>query len=332
MLDLSTTYLGLELPHPLIVGASPLSDTVDGVRRLEDCEAAAICLRSLFEEQIVAESLAAHRATDFHADSYGEALSYLPAPEEYRLGPDAYLELIRDARAAVRVPIIASLNGTSLGRWLEYARLIEQAGASALELNVFHVPTRPDISASQIESRLVEIVREVRGSVKIPLAVKLGPFYTALAHLARELVAAGADGLVLFNRYFEPDVDVERLDHAAHLQLSTSGELLLRVRWLAILSAQVRASLAVTGGVHTVQDVIKSVMSGAHAVQLVSALLRCGPIRVSALLQELADWLGEYDYQSVRQMQGSMNMARCPDPAALARGNYIHMLQTWRAG
>lgn len=330
MPDLATTYMGLELAHPLIAGASPLSASLDGVRRLEDAGAAAIVLPSLFEEQIVAEALAVYRAMEGPAETFSEARTYLPEPGGYTLGTQEYLEHVRSASAAVRVPVIASLNGVTLGCWLEFARQLEQAGAAALELNVFRIPTDPHESAAHVEGRTLEMVAAVRAAVSIPIAVKLAPFYTALAHFAAELERAGAAGLVLFNRFYEPDLDAEALDYAPHLQLSSSAELLLRLRWLAILSARVGAALAVSGGVHSTLDVIKASMAGAAAVQLVSLLLRSGPGVLRSRLAELRQWLAEHDYSSLRQLQGSMNLERCPDPAALERGNYIHMLQTWR--
>ncbi len=329
MPDLTTQFLGLTLPHPFISGACPLADTLDGVRRLEDGGAAAIVLRSLFEEQLTAEGVAAFRSTDAHTESHGEALSYLPPATEYKIGPEEYLDHLCNARAAVNIPVIASLNGVTLGRWLEYARLIEQAGASALELNVFYVPTRFEESGAVVERRLVEMVSAVRREVRLPLAVKLSPFYTAIAHLAAQLDEAGANALVLFNRFYEPDIDIVRLEHAPHLHLSHSPELLLRLRWLALLYGKLAAHLAVTGGVHTVEDSVKSIMAGAQAVQLVSTLLRHGPGRVRALEHLLRSWMEEHEYVSLTQMRGNMSVLRCPDPAALERGNYIHMLQTW---
>lgn len=329
-MNLETQYLGFSLPHPLIVGAGPLSDTVDGIRQAEDAGASAVVLRSLFEEQISAESMAAHRSFEYHADSFGEAQSFLPSPEEYMLGPEEYLEHIRSARQAVRIPVIASLNGSTLGRWLEYAKLMEQAGASALEINVFQIPTSPDESASAIEERTAQVVSEIRRTTQIPLAVKLSPFYTAPAHFAARLEAAGANGLILFNRFFEPDISLEELEYTSNLHLSTPSELLLRLRWIAILSGHIEGSLAVTGGVHSGIDAVKAIMCGAHAVQLVSSVLKHGVCYIAHMLQEVKLWMAEHEYESIQQMCGSMNLYRCPDPASLLRGNYIHMLQTWQ--
>ncbi len=326
-MDLSTRYLGLDLPHPFMPGASPLVDDLDTVRRLEDAGAAAIVMHSLFEEQLMREQI----ATDWHmsapADSFAEALSYLPDPESFSLGPEGYLEQLGRIRRAVAVPVIGSLNGTTLGGWLEYARLIEEAGADALELNVYRLAADPDESGDEIERQTIEMVRAVRDKVRIPLAVKLSPFYTAFAHFARRLDEAGADGLVLFNRFYQADIDLEELEAVRTLQLSDSSELLLRLRWLAILSGRLEASLAVTGGVHTAVDAVKAVLCGADAVQLVSALLRHGPEHLAAIRRDTEEWLVEHEYESLAQMRGSMNLERCPDPEAYERANYMHILQ-----
>lgn len=328
-MDFSTTYLGLPLRNPLIAGASPLTGRLDSVRALEDAGAAAIVLPSLFEEQIDAEAIAVTRAEDAHLDSFGEAISYLPDPEEFRIGPEDYLEHLRAARAAVDIPVIASLNGTTRGGWLAFARELEQAGAHALELNVYYVATDPDESGERIEAHICDMLREVRAAIGIPIAVKLSPFYTSFAHLALRLKEAGATGLVLFNRFFEPDIDTEDLETLAHLRLSDPSELLLRLRWLAILSGTVDVSLAVTGGVHSAIDAVKSLMCGAHAIQLVSVLLRRGPAALGALLEETARWLEEHEYGSAAELIGCMNLTRCPDPKAFERGNYMHILHTW---
>lgn len=330
-MDLSTEYLGLSLPHPLIAGAGPLTDRVGGAKRLEDAGAAAIVMRSLFEEQLEAEALATHQATETHAESSGEALSYFADPAGFVLGPDEYLETLRRIHEAVDVPVFASLNGHTLGGWLTHARSLEQAGAGGLELNLYDVPTDAGESSAAIEGRSIDMVREVKKTVGIPLAVKLSPFYTALPHFARQLEEAGADGIVLFNRFFETDVDIEELETRPHLELSDSKELLLRLRWLAILSGRLRtASLAVSGGVHTAADAIKAIMSGASGVQMVSALLRIGPQHLAALRAEIVAWMEEREYESLRQMRGSMSLDRCPDPGAFARSNYMRVLQTWK--
>jgi dihydroorotate dehydrogenase (fumarate) len=332
-MDLSTRYLGLDLSHPLMPGASPMVDDLDTVKRLEDAGASAIVMHSLFEEQIRREQVSAFVHTESHEQSFAEALSYFPSSDAFALGPHEYLEQLRRIKAAVSVPVIASLNGYTLGGWLDYAKLMQEAGADALELNVYQLATDADESGHAVEERTIEMVRAVRGAVKIPLAVKLSPFYTALGAFAQRLDnAAGVDGLVLFNRFYQPDIDIEELQVRRALHLSHSSELPLRLRWLAILSGRVKASLAVSGGVHTVVDVIQSVMTGAHAVQLVSALLQRGPDYLAKLRQELAEWLEEHEYDSLRQMQGSMNLESCPDPRVYERANYMLMLQGWRAG
>jgi dihydroorotate dehydrogenase (fumarate) len=327
--DLSTTYLGFTLPHPFMPGASPLVDDLDMVRRLEDAGAAAIVMHSLFEEQLIGEQLAHAAYSEVPSESFFEALSYFPPAAAFALGPDEYLEQLRRIKAAVRVPVVASLNGRDAGGWLAYAHLLAEAGADALELNVYELATDPRESAAVIEDRLLAMVRAVRQSVAIPVAVKLSPYYTALAHLAEQLDAAGVDGLVLFNRFYQADIDVEQLEVARTLHLSDSSELLLRVNWLAVLSPHVRASLAVSGGVHTALDAVKAVMAGADAVQMVSALLRHGPEHLRAVREAAAEWLEAHEYESLRQMRGSMNLQRCPDPQAFARVNYVHVLQGW---
>jgi len=328
-MDLSTTYLGLTLPHPLMPGASPLVDDLDMVRRLEDAGASAIVMHSLFEEQIIAEQREA-LFLERNAESHSEATSYLPDPGIFALGPDEYLEQVQRIRRTVAVPVIASLNGTTPQSWIEYARLIEQAGAHALEINVYHVPTDPLEDGEEVDRRTLDTAAAVKGAVSIPVAVKLSPFYSSFAALARRLDAAGADGLVIFNRFYQPDIDIEALDVLPTVRLSDSGDLLLRLRWLAILSGRVKASLAVTGGVHTGADAIKSVMAGAHAVQMVSALLRRGPEHLSRVRDEMSQWMEEHGYESLKQMQGSMSLVRSGNPAALERANYMRVLQSWR--
>ncbi len=331
-MDLTTNYLGLKLAHPLMPGASPMVDDLDTVRRLEDAGASAIVMHSLFEEQLAGEQEAAARHLDAHGESFAEARSYFPRSDEYRLGPDEYLEQIRKIKAAVKVPLVGSLNGVTPGGWLRYARLIEEAGADALELNAYSLATDPGESGQTVEDRSLDVVVALKRSVRIPVAVKLSPFYSSLSHFAKRLDEAGADGLVLFNRFYQPDIDVEQLEAVRALHLSDSSELLLRLRWLAILSGRVHASLAVTGGVHTVLDTVKAVMAGAHAVQTVSALLVRGPQYLQTLLRELSLWLEEHEYESLGQMQGSMSLKRCPDPNAYERANYMHILQGWSPG
>jgi dihydroorotate dehydrogenase (fumarate) len=331
MFDLSTTYLGFKLPHPLMAGASPLSGDFDTVRRLEDAGAAAIVLPSLFEEQISADEAGAEQHLHAHDQSNPEALSYFPLAEDYAMGPARYLEHIRRVSEAVHVPVIGSLNGTSAEGWLHYARLIQDAGADALELNLYHVATDPTESGAAVEQRLLDVVRTVRTHVSIPVAVKISPFFSSVANLAQHLDDAGADGLVVFNRFYQPDIDPDALNAVPQLHLSDSSELLLRLRWLAILSGRVKASLAATGGVHTAVDAVKAVMAGAHALQLVAALLTQGPTHITRVREDMITWLDEHEYVSLAQACGSMSLLRCPDPEAFERGNYMKILQTWKA-
>ena len=267
---------------------------------------------------------------ELHEESFAEALSYFPKPDDFALGPEQYLEQIRRIKAAVAVPVIASLNGVTPAGWLEYARLIQQAGADALELNVYSLATDPADTAASVEHRLLGIARAVKAAVVLPIAVKLSPFFSAIAHITHALDALGVDGVVLFNRFYQPDIDIEALDVLPSLQLSDSSELLLRLRWLAILSGRLQASLAVTGGVHTATDAIKAVMAGAHAVQMVSVLLQHGPDQLRRVREQTVQWMEEHEYASLAQMQGSMNLLRCPNPAAFERANYMRVLQSWR--
>ena len=329
-MKLGTTYLGLTLPNPLVAGASPLSDDLDGIRRLEDAGAAAIVLRSLFEEQITREQLAEHMNLDYPGESFAEAVSYFPSAHAYAFGPHQYLEHLRRAKEASGIPIIGSLNGVTPGGWLDYARLMEEAGADALELNLYRIATSPETTSAEIESQAIETVREVTACVRIPVAVKLSPFYAALAHLARELDRAGARGLVLFNRFYQPDIDPEELAATRTLHLSDSSELRLRLHWMAILSGRVAASLAVTGGVHTAVDVVKATMACAHVTQMVSALLAQGPGHLGTVLRDLTAWMDEHEWGSLSEMRGNLSLAKVPDPDAYERANYMLMLQGWR--
>jgi dihydroorotate dehydrogenase (fumarate) len=311
-------------------GASPLVDDLDTVKRLEDAGASAIVMHSLFEEQITREQLASVRNILAHENSFAEALSYFPRVDEYALGPDRYLEQIQRIKAMVGVPVIGSLNGTTPEGWLAYAKQIQEAGADAVEINFYHVATDPKETGADVERRLIEVVRLVKAAVTIPVAVKVSPFFSSLPHLAQQLDGLGADGLVLFNRFYQPDIDPEALEAVPRLHLSTSDDLLLRVRALATLSGRVKASLAATGGVHTSLDALKAVMAGAHAVQMVAALLQHGPQHLRVVREELAQWLQDHEYASLRQAQGSMSLEHCPDPEAFERGNYMRVLQTWR--
>jgi dihydroorotate dehydrogenase (fumarate) len=329
MQNIRTTYLGLELAHPFMVGACPATGEIGGLRRIEDAGASAVVLRSLYAEQLRAESVATHQAIANPAESYSEALSYLPAPDEFVLGPDDYLQHVAGAKVALDIPVIASLNGVEPGPWLEYATRMQEAGADAIELNLYDVVTDPGLSAADVEDRALQIMRELRTRTRLPIAVKLSPFYTALPNFAARLIDAGATGLVLFNRFFEPDINTEELEIVPHLALSNQSELLLRLRWLAILSGAFDCPLAVTGGVHDEHDAVKAIMAGAHAVQLVSAVFIQGEQVFATMRDALADWLEEHEYASLDVMRGSMNMDRGPNPAALTRAQYVRQLQTW---
>lgn len=329
-MNLSTTYLGLKLAHPLMAGASPMVDDMGLVKRLEDAGASAIVMHSLFEEQITREEQGTIMDMQLSANASAEALSYFPQPDDFRLGPEKYLEQIRRIKDAVSVPVIASLNGTTPAGWLHYGKLMQDAGADALELNVYYIPTDSQESASDVEKRTLDIVRAVKAEVKIPVSVKLSPFFSALAHFAVELEAAGADGLVLFNRFFQPDINVEELVAEPSLQLSGPADLLLRLRWLAVLHGHVKGSLAVTGGVHDGIGALKAVMAGADAVQMVSALLIHGPDRLAQSRATLAEWLEEHEYESLAQARGSMSLVKSPNPQAFTRANYMRILNGWK--
>lgn len=318
-MDLSTTYLGFTLPHPLMPGASPLVDDLDTVRKLEDAGASAMVMHSLFEEQITRTAGRPHSGAPA-----------FPAAHEYALGPERYLEQVRRVKAAVSVPVIGSLNGTTPEGWLDYAALIAQAGADAIELNVYQLAADPLESGVQVEQRLLDIVEAVTDAVMIPVAVKLSPFFSSLSHVARRLKECGADGLVLFNRFHQPDLDPEMLMAAPRLKWSTPEELLLRTRWLTILSGQVQMSLAATGGVHSGEDAIKAILAGANAVQMVSALLHHGPAHLAVVRRQISHWLDEREYDSLRDAQSAARALQARDPRASERANYLRTLQIWR--
>jgi dihydroorotate dehydrogenase (fumarate) len=328
-MDLSTRYLGFTLPHPLILGACPVADDLDAVRRVEDAGAAAIVMRSIFEEQLSLEQSATREAAK-RDDSFAEALYVRSHRREFAFSPDGYLEQVRRVKDAVRVPVIASLNGTTNQGWLDYAKLVDQAGADAIELNVYRLSTNPDESAETVERQTLDMLRGMRALTNLPIAVKLSPYHTALANFADRLAGAGASGLVLFNRFYQPDIDVEDLAVDHRVELSTSSELLLRLRWVAILSAQTNVSLAVTGGVHSALDAVKAVMVGADAVQLVSEVLKNGPGRFGELRARMAEWLEAHGYHSLSQMKDTMNLSNCPDPSVYERANYMRVLNSWR--
>lgn len=329
MVDLTTTYMGLTLKNPLVPSASPLSKSLDSMKRLEDHGAAAIVMYSLFEEQIEHESRELNHYLTYGAESYAEATSYFPDLGEYNLGPDQYLNHIRKAKAALGIPVIASLNGISKGGWTRYARLMEEAGADGLELNVYHVPTDVFVSSGAVEQMYLDLVREVKASVKIPVAVKMMHFFSSIPHMAGQLDRAGADALVMFNRFYQPDIDLENLEVIANLTLSSSYELRLRLRWAAILFGQIKADIAVTGGVHTAEDVIKSMMAGARVAQMASVLLHNGLHYLSDILVDLERWLETHEYESIKQMQGSMSMRHVANPSAFERANYMKVLNSF---
>ncbi len=329
MIDLSTTYLGLALKNPLVVGPSPLCQDLGRIRAMEDAGAAAVVLHSLFEEQIVLEALTLERGLTAGTESYAESVSYLPDVHTYRLGPEAYLEHVRKAKAAVDIPVIASLNGTTPGTWTRYAKLLEQAGADALELNLYEVATDPAQTAADLERRYVDLVRTVRAAVKVPVAVKVGHAFSAFANFAQQLAAAGAGGLVLFNRFYQPDLDIEHLEVVPTLTLSTSYELLLRLHWVAVLYGRVKTDFAVTGGVHTGHDALKAMMAGANVAMMASALLRHGIDHLATVRREMLTWMEEREYESVAQMRGSLAQKAVPNPGAFERGNYIKVLSSY---
>jgi len=329
MIDLSTTYLGLTLKNPLVASASPLTEDLGNVRRMEDAGAAAVVMHSLFEEQITLESHELDRYLSHGTESFAESLSYFPDLTDYNLGPDKYLEHLRRVKAAVGIPVIGSLNGVSTGGWIRYAKMMQEAGADALELNVYFIPTDANLSSAQVEQMYLDLVRDVKATLKIPVAVKLGHSFTAMANLARRLDQAGADALVLFNRFYQPDFDLEKLEAVPTLTLSSSYELLLRLHWVAILYGHVRADLAVTGGVHTAPDVLKAMMAGARVAMMTSALLKNGIGHLRTLPAGLVAWMEEHEYASIRQMQGSMSYRSVANPAAFERANYMKVLSSY---
>ncbi len=327
-MDLKTTYLGLELKNPIVVGACPLCTSVDSIKALETAGAAAIVLPSLFEEEIMA---AAHSAMEMESAGAGfaEAGSYMPNPEGYHIGPGHYLDHLKAAKDAVSIPVLGSLNGTSAGGWTNYSKKMEDAGADALELNTYLLPFDADETGAEVEQRTIDIVAAVKETVSIPVSVKLSPFFSSLPNLAKRLEEVGTDGLVMFNRFYQPDIDIENLEVVPNLRLSTADELRLRLRWLAVLSAQTKMSLAATGGAHSAVDVIKAVMCGANAVQLVSALLIHGPDHIGRTLEAMSFWLTDHDYTNLEQMQGSLSLSKVENPKAFARANYMKMLDSW---
>jgi dihydroorotate dehydrogenase (fumarate) len=329
VIDLSTRYLGLALRNPLVVSASPLCEDLIYLQQMEEAGAAAVVLPSLFEEQLDIESLDLHQQLSRGTESFAEALSYFPDMADYNLGPEGYLELVRQAKSLLSIPVIASLNGTSPNGWVRFARQIEEAGADALELNIFSIPTDPGQTASGIEQGHCCLVRQVKAAVRIPVAVKIGPHFTAPVHFARELSHAGADGLVLFNRFYQPDFDLEALEVTPSLSLSTPHELLLRLHWVAILYGRVKADLAITGGIHDGRGVLKAMMAGSRVAMMTSALLKHGIGHLARVRAEVVRWMEEHEYTSVRQMQGSMSRLAAGQPAGFERANYMKVLRSY---
>jgi dihydroorotate dehydrogenase (fumarate) len=329
MVDLTTTYLGLKLKNPLVASPSPLSEKVSNIQHMEHEGIAAVVMYSLFEEQIIHESLELDHFLTRGTETFAEAISYLPDMGKFSLAPEVYIETLAKAKKAVNIPVIGSLNGVSSGGWIHYAKKIQDAGADALELNLYYLPTDPNLTSGELEDNYVKLVSDVRAEINIPLAVKLSPFFTALPNMARRLVDAGANGLVLFNRFYQPDFDLETLEVAPHLVLSTSQELRLPLRWIAILYGKLQADLALTTGVHTAEDAIKAIMAGASVAMTTSALLKQGPGVISAILNGMEAWMTERDYESIQQMKGSMSQGAVAEPAAFERANYMKVLGSY---
>lgn len=329
-MDLSTEYMGLKLAHPLVASASPLSEDVDGIKRLEDAGAAAVVMFSLFEEQIQQENAAFEQLMDMGTNSFAESLSYFPEPEEYHVGAESYLELIRHASESVDIPVIASLNGFTNEGWIHYAKNMQEAGASGIELNIYYIPADLTLSGAEVEQRYLAIVQAVKAAVSIPVALKLSPFFSAFGNMAKTFDAAGADALVLFNRFYQPDFDLDRLELITDLQLSNASEIRMPLLWIAILYGRINASLAATSGVHSATEVVKYLLAGADAVMTASALLKHGHGFVGDLRDGLETWMTERGYESVQQMKGSMSQQHVADPSAFERANYIKILEGYK--
>ncbi|MCM3902770.1 MAG: dihydroorotate dehydrogenase-like protein, partial [Pyrinomonadaceae bacterium] len=329
-MTLATNYLGMTLKNPIVASSSPLSHTVDSIRRLEDAGAAAVVMYSLFEEQITFDSLYVDYYLTSGTNSFAESLTYFPEMQSYNVSPDEYMNLIRRAKEAVDIPIIGSLNGVSSGGWTEYAALMEEAGADAIELNVYYIPTNENLTGSEVENIYLDILREVKRSVSLPVAMKWSPYFSSTANMAKRLVEEGANGLVLFNRFYQPDIDLETLEVVPRLVLSNSSELRLPLRWVAILYGRLLADLAITTGIHTSQDVLKALMAGAKVTMMASELLQNGIRQIKLILDEVRRWMDEHEYESVAQMIGSMSQQHCAEPAAFERANYMKMLASYR--
>lgn len=327
-MDLTTSYLGMKLRSPLVPSASPLSERVDNIRLMEDSGAGAAVLHSLFEEQIRADHFEFHHYTTFGAESHPEALTYVPEPAEFKIGPEEYLTHVANAKKAVSMPIIASLNGSTVGGWIDFARQIQEAGADALELNIYSIPTDPGVSAETIETTVIDILRAVKSVVSIPVAVKLSPFYTNFTAMAHRLEGAGADALVLFNRFYQPDIELESLEVRPNILLSTPMAMRLPLRWIGILHGRVGTGLAATSGIHRATDALKMFMAGADVAMLCSVLMRRGIAHLSVIEREIRQWMDEHEYESISQMRGSMSQQHCPDPGSFERAQYIQALSS----
>jgi dihydroorotate dehydrogenase (fumarate) len=329
-MDLTTKYLGLKLKNPIVPSAGPLSHTLDSMKRLEDSGAAAIVMYSLFEEQIVHDAAELNHYLTQGTESFAEAITYFPQADDYNLGPEEYVEHLHKAKGSLGIPVIGSLNGISTGGWVKFAKKIEEAGADAIELNVYYIPTDPALPGTDVEERYLEVLRAVKNTIKIPVAMKLSPFFSSMANMAHRLDDAGANGLVLFNRFYQPDIDLETLEVIPNVILSTPHALRLPLRWVAILHGRVKASIAATSGIHTSEDVLKMLMAGADVTMMCSALLKHGPGRIKEVLTELTTWMQEHEYESVTQMKGSMSQKSVADPAAFERANYMKALNSYK--
>ena len=329
-MDISTTYLGLKLSSPIVPSAGPLSQDIDNIKAMEDSGAGAAVIYSIFEEQIENEQLEFYNHTDTHTESHAEALSYFPEPVDFKMGPEEYLEHVRKAKEAVSMPIIASLNGKSVGGWVEYAKKIEQAGADALELNIYRLATDIKKSGAEVEQSYIDIVKAVRNEVNIPIAVKLGPFFSSIAGIANQLDKAGANGLVLFNRFYQPDIDLEKLEVVPNVILSTPMDMRLPLRWIAILYGRINADLAATSGVYTEKDILKMIMAGAKVTQMLSSLLKFGIAHIADVITQMLYWMEINEYESLEQMRGSMSYMNVQDPSQFERANYMKVLNSYK--
>jgi dihydroorotate dehydrogenase (fumarate) len=328
-MDLSTNYLGLKLRTPLMVSASPLSEDIDNIKRMEDAGASAVVLHSLFEEQLRQDRLELSRHLEAGTESFAEALTYFPEPEEFKVGPEEYLKHIAAAKKSTRIPIIASLNGSSAGGWTEYAKQIQKAGADALELNIYYIPTDLNLGGDVVEDTYINILKAVKSEVSIPVAVKLSPFFSNFANMAKRLDEAGANGLVMFNRFYQPDIELESLEVKPNILLSTPMAMRVPLRWIAILYGKLRASLAATSGIHRASDALKMLMAGADVTMLCSTIIRHGIPQIAMIERDMTDWLQEHEYESVKQLKGSLSQKNCPEPAAFERAQYMKALTSY---